>query len=119
MANLLADGIGWLAEQLQYNAGTTVTYKRSLSSVSITATKARPIRSLDTDQAHIEASEQDWIVTAADLVLDSTTILPARGDIIQVSTTEKYRVLGDSATPAYAPHDEYGVMLRIHSKRDL
>ena len=119
MANLLQDNASWLAEQLQYNAATTVTYKRLLSSVSITATKARPIRSLDTDQAHIEASEQDWIVTAADLVLDSTTVLPQRGDLIQVSVTEKYRVLGDSATPAYVPHDEYGVMLRIHSKRDV
>lgn len=112
----IARAVAGFAKTLQQVGGNQVTYARGDYQVTLTATKARVLRSLDIDNARLEAEEQDWILTAAELALNDETVLPARGDTIE-HCGQTYAVLGGNDTPSWRPHDQYGLMLRVHTKR--
>jgi len=119
--NVLKTGSDWLSGQLKSKIGTTVTYVRGDYSVSLTAT----VGSTSFDQADefgiIERIEsRDYLIDAADLVLNSVTVLPGRGDKIeetQDGTTYTYEVMTLDNQPAWRYSDSYRKKLRIHTKQ--
>lgn len=116
----LSDALGALSLSLKSVAGTSVTFRRGSLSVEITATRAQARYQQDDQAFGVNRQKfQDWIVAAADLVLDSRETKPARHDVIEVtenSRTYKYKVLGGSGVPEWEPVDQNGVMLRIHTE---
>ncbi|MEX0702020.1 MAG: hypothetical protein WD069_07985 [Planctomycetales bacterium] len=99
MAELLADGAAWLAGTMKEHNARAVTYRRGASEVVLSATVGRT----EFDQATEEGFEttyrvRDYLIPAADLVLDGAPVLPQAGDVIEETAggiTYWYRVLPD------------------------
>lgn len=122
MGNLLADAASWLSEQRNAHLATEVTYSRGAASVSLSATIGRTIFESEDDLqvGNIRRIEsRDFIVRAADLVLDSATVLPEDGDEIRIAvgaTTHVFEVLSPGDEPPFRPADLHRIDLRIHTK---
>lgn len=106
---------------LQSHRGLSATYHRGGASVAIVLV-AGLSRALVDDGAGVAVStrERDWIVKAADLVLDGQTVLPARGDRIRVPIADRvevYEVGGLGGERHYSACDEAATVLRIHTRR--
>ena len=121
MADLLQVGSDWLADQMKSHAGRSVTYRRGGDSVTVTATIGRTEFELDDEFGVLRKIEsRDFLISAADLVLNSVTVLPERGDEIdetQGSVTYTYEVMAPGKEPHYRFSDPYRRTLRIHTKQ--
>jgi hypothetical protein len=123
MANVLADGLSWLAGQMKASASTTITYKRGASSVSIDATfGSQVLRVSDRDgNSKVERPDADFIFTAADLNFGSGEVEPDAGDYIEAtfgSTTKRFQLMpmNNGAEPAWRYCDPHQLMVRCHTK---
>ena len=121
MADLLQTGAAWLAGQLQSHAGQTVTYSRSGASVEVTATVGQSeYEASDVENYHTTIKMRDYIVNAADLVINGSAIKPQRGDQIRQvvdGETKVYEVLPPSSnSDVYENRDGREVIYRIHTK---
>lgn len=105
--------------------GLAVMYIRGsgeeLSQASITAVPARSRVSMtDESGLTVTGQERDFIILAADLVLDGEQVLPERGDRIEQTvdgeTTYTYEVMPIAGQKHYQPCDDLGRLLRIHTK---
>lgn len=122
MADLLRDGMSWLADGLHDQAAQTVTYRRGADTASPKATfGSQLLRTTDgRGNTKIERTERDFIIRAADLVLGGAVTTPRRGDWIDVTfgdVVERFEVM--SPTKGEAPwrySDPYQQMLRVHTK---
>lgn len=121
MADLLQIGSDWLADQMKAHAGRSITYRRGANSVTVTATIGRTEFELDDEFGVLRKIEsRDFLIAAADLVLNSVTVLPERGDEIdetQGSVTYTYEVMAPGKEPHYRFSDPYRRTLRIHTKQ--
>lgn len=123
MSDLLGEGAAWLEGQRREHLTQTVTYRRGSQEVELPATKGRRVFEI-TDQGGLNTTLEstDWIVTAADLVLNLLTneqITPRRGDqIVEVidEKTTTYEVLELPGVPTWAWADQRQISRRIHSK---
>ncbi len=119
MSDLLQTGLAWLAGKLKTYVSQTVVYWRGTASVSLAATFGRSeAERIDESGVGVRVESRDFIVAAADLVLDGATTTPRRGDAIVVTegaVQRRYEVmtLGDSH---YRPCDPFGKQIRIHTK---
>lgn len=120
MADMMATGIDWLAGQLKANASKTVTYRRRQLSVSLSATIGRTTFETADDFGVVQQTEsRDFIVEAADLILDGEQTLPMRGDLIEETVageTHVYETLPLPGEQLWRYSDPHRVMLRIHTK---
>lgn len=120
MANLLRTGAQWMSGKLKAEASELVTYTRASDSVSgglyVTPGETR-FEKLDSDGLSIEARVRDFTFEAADLVLSSVTVLPAKGDQIVMGTTT-YEVLPIGGGELWRPCDrsEPAIRIRVHTK---
>ena len=121
MSNLLKTGVTRLAEIIKARAASTVTYIRGGYSVDLSATFGRTeYEQLDTDGFGIRMDTRDFIVTAADLVMNSVAITPQNGDTITETVggvTRTHEVLGIGTGPCFAWSDPHRTMMRIHTKQ--
>jgi len=116
MSNDLRTGVAWLGAQLKPKHSDSVTYQRGLDSVSIKATLgASQEESLDESGAIIRTRRIDFIVTAADLILDGVVVKPLPGDRI-VDGTKTYEVLAIAGSEIYREEDPFGLIFRIHAR---
>jgi hypothetical protein len=121
MTNLLQDGATWLGGRLKSHAGVTVIYARGAGSVSVTASvEEHRYEVVDTEGFGVTALSRDYIVHAADLVINSAEITPRAGDRVTetirgASCTFEVMAIGD--TKEYELLDTDGVLLRIHTKK--
>lgn len=97
-----------------------VTYQRGAASVAIDAAEGKSQITLPASDNTLTVIEsQDFLITAADLVLDGILVLPQRNDKIlktingQVQT---YQVLDLKGAPSYYFSDANNTALRIHTK---
>lgn len=64
----------------------------------------------------------DFTIRRSRLVINGERITPRRNDIIRLwsddGTLYEGRVLGDDGIPHFEPADDYGIAVRIHTKRD-
>lgn len=118
MPDMLQDGVTWLAGKLKAYVSQSVTYSRPGSgSVVIVATPGQTMfRTGDDRVSRVEWSDADFIVTAADLVLASAVVVPKTGDRITWGA-KVFEVQPTNGEQVYRNHDEYGITLRIHTKR--
>ena len=89
MGDLLAWGAAWLEQQRTRHLSTTVTYVRGASSVVVAATIGRT--KFDVDDGHVvrvDFTDRDFLILAADLILDGQPAEPDRGDLIREGSRE-------------------------------
>jgi hypothetical protein len=120
VGNLLTTGVAFLASQRALHMASSVTYARPSTghTVSILATVGRSMGTVDTPAGtmRVVSNERDYLITAADLILNGALTVPQRGDRITdaAGTWEVQPMLGE---PCYRFSDPHGVSLRIHTKR--
>ena len=122
MNHLLHWGQQWLNSQLKQHASRTVDYKRGASSITVQATIGRTLLKLDDGYGGIQMqwTDRDYLIAAADLVLDGLPTLPQRGDKIyetQNGLTYVYEVLAPGQEPVWKWSDLYRSLFRIHTKQ--
>ena len=117
MYDLLADAESWLADVHKASVSQDVVYQRGSSSVSLKAT-AGSTDSMQTDQGGVLVgyTSRNWLIQAADLVLDGRTVVPEVGDTI-VHGGRVFRVTTDnSGEKPFRDSGSNGVTWRIYTK---
>lgn len=121
MTNVLQDGAAWLGGQLKDHVGLSVVYQRGTSTVSITATASlHRYEVVDAEGFGITMLSRDYIVQAADLIINGSEVSPRPGDrIVETirSVSQTYEVMAIGQMKEYEPLDTDGVLLKIHTKR--
>jgi hypothetical protein len=117
---MLEDGVTETAAALIADEGRVVTYTRRSAvpaTVSLMAVIGQTsFRTTDEDgRSTLVRSDRDYLILAADLVLDSEATDPKVGDRI-TDGDEVYEVYRPVAEPCFRRADPYGVMLRIHTR---
>lgn len=121
MTDLLERAIVWLEGQRVRHLGRQVIYQRGGDSVTVVATLGRSTFELDDGAgAVLRVESRDFIISAADLVLDAQPAEPRSGDrIIQAAegTLWVYEVTAIGGEPAWRWCDPYHRAMRIHTKQ--
>lgn len=119
MADLLKRGLAWLAGKRKANMAHTVTFRRGGSSVELDATVGQTKFDQEDSEGRLTQVEtRDYLVTAADLILDGSPVEPRPGDefvetLAGVPTV--FRVMDLPGRPCF-DSDPYRTTLRIHTK---
>jgi hypothetical protein len=121
MADLLEAGQAWLANQLQEFASRSVIYHRGADSVAVLATIGRTLLKLDDGYGGVrmEWTDRDFLIPAANLILNSVTVTPEPGDRITETVglnTSVFEVMAYGGEPPWRYSDPFGKLLRIHTK---
>lgn len=112
MADLLQTAATWLAGMFKEHASQTVTYKRGLASVSLSATIGRRSFEQTDDRGFVtQFVVHDFVITAADLTLGE----PEKGDRIEFGS-KVFEVLDLSGVNHFDYCDGHKIGMRIHTK---
>ena len=121
MSDLLKTGSDWLSGQLKSYASQSVTYARGAYSVTVDATVGRTIFDPGDGVATYQKWEsRDYLIDTADLILNGSQTLPARGDTITETiggVSVVYEVTSPKDTPHFVYSDAYRKKLRIHTSQ--
>lgn len=121
MADILANSMTWFNSVTKSHAGASVTYSRGVDSVSLTVTLGAPSFGLDAGDPMIETwSGKDFLFPAADLILNSMLVEPARGDEIRLvsgADTLVFKVMSPGNIPEFKYSDRNRSRLRVHAKQ--
>jgi hypothetical protein len=121
VADLLKQASAWLDGMRKAHLSGAVTYSRGKRSVEVQATIGRTVFETADAYGVVERSEsRDFLILAADLVLDGQAVLPERGDRIREADGEKvyvYEVMAPGKEPEWRWSDDYRRTLRIHTKQ--
>ena len=82
--DMIQTGLDWLNDQREAYLAGSVVYHRGAYSVTITnATKGKSRREdVSTFGNYIKAENVDWLIAAAEIVINGSQVLPARYDTI-------------------------------------
>jgi hypothetical protein len=120
MADLLQSASQWLDRQRKAFASQTVTYRRGAFSVSVQATIGRSVFEVEEASGVVQQVEsRDYLITPADLVLNSATVEPQAGDTIEETTggrTRTYKCLPFGTEKPWRYSDPYRATFRVHTK---
>lgn len=120
MGNLLADGAAWLSGQRHAHLASTVVYERGVHSVEAAATIGRTVFEVADEAGFISRIEsRDFIVRAADLVLNGAAVLPQRGDRVRETVGPRvfvYEVLSPAGEDVWRFSDPQRTDVRVHTK---
>ena len=121
VSDLFERGAAWLADQLKTHASVAVIYQRDAEQVAVRATVGRTLLKLDDGEGGVVLvwTDRDFLISAADLILGGSPILPQRGDRIRETlgtVTRVYEVMAPGDEPPWRHSDPYGRVLRIHTK---
>jgi hypothetical protein len=121
VADLLEQASAWLDGMRKAHLSRAVTYCRGEELVEVSATVGRTVFETADAYGVAERSEsRDFLILAADLVLDGQAVLPERGDRIretQYGKTFVYEVMAPGREPHYRFSDAYRRTLRVHTKQ--
>jgi len=116
-------GSDWLQDRQKTWASRRVVYSRGAHQVELSATIGRTDFEIDSgDGFPIRTSTRDFLIHAADLVLDGVTVKPERHDRIQETDVDGSTILYEVMTPAenepvWSYSDAYRRRLRVHTKK--
>jgi hypothetical protein len=115
MANLLKQGIDFLADKLKAHASETIIYKRGADSISICASFGKTNYQIEDDSGFkIGGHITDFLFEAADLIIDGLLTVPKAGDRIEVDgKVYEALFLGDGC---WRCSDPFGKIIRLHTK---
>ena len=116
MPDLLGNAMRWLEAQRRKHLTVPVIYRLGDQSVELPATIGRTVFKVSDDYGRYQYIEsRDYLVTAADLVLNGETTLPESGDEI-VENGQIYEVMAPNGEPEWRYSDSSRQCLRIHTK---
>ena len=113
---MLQNGLNWLESQRKTHLSVPVTYRRGSDSAEVQATIGKTVFKVTDDYGrfqHIES--RDYLISATDLVLNDTQILPEPGDEI-IENGFIYEVMAPNNEPEWRFSDSSRQTLRIHTK---
>ena len=118
--DIIKIGEEWLEGQRIRHLSRPVTYARGEGSVDVRATVGRTVFEVDDGTGILEQYEsRDFIIRAADLVIDDVAVSPERGDRIretQDGIVYVYEVMAPGRLPHAKFSDRSRRTLRIHTK---
>jgi hypothetical protein len=121
MPDLLQSAAVWLAGQLKTPASPSVTYRRGAASVVLAATIGETrSEQTTTDGLTTDVLVRDYLIAAAELILDGERTLPERGDTIEETVgaqTLVFEVVPLAGQAHWRWCDAAHVMLRIHTQQ--
>ena len=121
MTDLLRKSSDWLEDQRTRYAASTVEYVRGSRFVELSATVGKTTFEVDDGYGVLVRHEsRDFLILAADLVLDGQSIQPERSDRIretQGGTVYVYEVSAPGKEPCWRYSDAFRKTLRIHTKQ--
>ncbi len=126
MADMLKTGAQFLADSQKTYASRSVTYTQGAHSITVDATVGRTTFKFSDEQANLRIvfGDRDYLIPAAQLVVNGVQIEPARGDTITDTNdptgTTTWLVApptGASKEPAWRWGDAHKIRLRIHCKQ--
>ena len=111
--------MAWLAGKRKSYMAQTVTYSRGEDEVELLATLGSKVfRMPDEYGVDIRIETRDYLITAADLILDGSVVTPNPCDRITESGGEVYEVMSPGADePHWRYSDAYRRTLRVHTKQ--
>lgn len=128
--DILETGVNWLNSVRLTHLAQSVTYKRDWEEITVTATLgATTYEVADEDGLLIQAKSTDFLIAASALVLGEGIVKPKLGDQIirtiggpvfvwpEVPVVVTFEVLDLGGVGHYRPCDQYGTILRIHTKQ--
>ena len=116
MADLIKNAMVWLEEQRREHLTIPIIYRRGESAVALPATIGKTVFKVTDDYGRYQYIEsRDYLVSAADLVLDGQTVLPQSGDEIEENGFV-YEVMAPNGEPEWRYSDSYRQCCRIHTK---
>ena len=114
--SMLQQGLAWLESQRKSHLTVPVIYRRGGDSAEVPATIGKTVFKVADDYGRFQYIEsRDYLISAADLVLNETQILPEPGDEI-VEEGFVYEVMAPNNEPEWRYSDSYRNTLRIHTK---
>lgn len=120
MANLLEQGMAFLHTQRDAHMATAVVYARGAEEVTLNATIGQTeFEEQDRDGFVQRTQSRDFIVLAADLIIDSVVVTPEKGDLIREttgSTVRTFEVLPFGDSPLWRWSDPHRTAIRVHTK---
>ena len=122
MSDRMETAMDWLAGKRKTFITEIVTYRRGEDEVELSATIGRTIFRLPEGYGvEVRVETRDFLITAADLILDGSLIEPKAGDEIDRtvgSAIHTFEVMSPGADEAaWVYSDGYRYTLRIHTKR--
>ena len=119
--NLARWGSGWLLDQQKAHWSSPVLYARGAASVEVRAQIGRTPFGVDSGAGMVvEEVSRDFIVLAADLVIDGQQIEPRAGDRITETLrgrTFVYEVNSPGKGQPWRWDDDFGTAYRIYTKQ--
>lgn len=124
MSDLLQRGLAWLDDQRHAHLTQTVLYVRVTERASYVVALLATIGKTEFEQADEfgvvhRLQSRDFLIRAADLVLNGELTLPKAGDRIRETVgaqTFVYEVLAPGGEPPWRYSDPYRKTLRVHTK---
>lgn len=113
---MLQNGLAWLEAQRKNHLTVPVIYRRGGNSAEALATVGKTVFKVTDDYGRFQYIEsRDYLISAADLVLNDAKILPEPGDEI-VEDGFVYEVMAPNGEPEWRYSDGCRRTLRIHTK---
>ena len=117
MPNILGKAADWLERQRHQHLTTAVWFEREGKRIGLAATIGRTrFESTDEYGRVLHTESRDFLVRAADLMIDGTAVLPRPGDLI-IEGDLHYEVMSPAGEPEWRWSDVNRSTLRIHTKQ--
>jgi hypothetical protein len=124
MADLIQKGLAWLDDQRHTHMTQTVLYVRDGGTISYVVELQATIGRTEFEQVDefgivYKLQSRDFLIRAADLVLNNELTLPKAGDRIRETVgaqTFVYEVMSPGGVPPWRYSDPYRRTLRVHTK---
>ena len=121
MTDLFDRASRWLGDQRKRHATEWVHYYRGASYVRVRATVgSTEFQRDDGSGLAVAFHSTDFLVDAADLVINGATIVPARGDRVVrggITGGTAFELLGDAGAEPWRYADAYRRVYRVHTKQ--
>lgn len=119
MSGLFSRGMKSLASRLQTAGGGAIVYAVGLQTVSLNAVFGRSEYQIDMGmEVRVLHTDRDFLVSRSELILNGSSIEPVPGHrVTDVATGEVFETMPLGPDPCWKPCDQFGEMIRIHTKR--
>jgi hypothetical protein len=122
VADLIGNGMAFLARQLAANAGISATYLRGSETIPVTVIRSSSLLKLSNEFGALRVVrwEDDWIVATAELMLGGGLFEPQLGDMVRIDSGNHagtYEVLQPGIGELAWKRITAGNQWRLHTKR--
>jgi len=121
MPDMLQRGLARLTQILKDRVSQPVTYIRGPLAITVSATFGQKLLKLDNGAGtnYLEWTDMDFLIPTEDLVIQGESIIPERGDLIEIpftTKTERFEVAPYGNDSCWRYSDPNQTIVRIHTK---